>query len=130
MKQLIGVLYVLTGLVGLFWSIRLTLTGLYAVPFSPWYILVCIGSVILIIGAFLSRTPTGSWTLWLPIIGSLLLASYFVPATVDMLRSYSRSEIVGGIPVVVRLACVGLVLASLAASVMNGLGHLPNRSLR
>lgn len=130
MKHLIGVLYVLTGLVGLYWSVRLTLTGLYAVPFSPWYIVVCIGAVMLLAGAVLSWVSMSTWTQWLPVVGSLLLASYFVPAAVDMLRSYSRSEVAGGAQLATRLAVVALVLASLTAAIINRIGHVGDHSLR
>lgn len=130
MKPLIGVLYLLTGFVGLYWSVRLTLTGLYAVPFSPWYVVVCIGAVMLLAAAVLSWVSMSLWSQWVPVIGSLLLASYFVPATVGMLRSYLRSEVTGGTQLGIRLAAVGLVLASLVSAIVSKVGHIGNRPLR
>ena len=130
MRHLIGVLYLLTALVGLYWSVRLTLTGLYAVPFSPWYIVVCIGAVVLLAGAVLWWASVSTWTRWLPIVGSVLLASYFVPAAVEMLRSYSRSEVTGGAQLATRLAAVALVLASLATAIINRIGYIGDHAPR
>jgi hypothetical protein len=38
MKHAIGLLYLATACVGFYWSLYLTLTGLYGVPFSVWYV--------------------------------------------------------------------------------------------
>lgn len=124
MRHLIGVLYLLTALVGLYWSVRLTLIGLYAVPFSPWYIVVCIGAVVLLAGAVLWWASVSTWTRWLPIVGSALLATYFIPAALEMLRSYSRSEVAGGAQLATRLAAVALVLASLATAIIDRIGYI------
>jgi hypothetical protein len=37
LRVIVGMLYLLTGLVGLYWSIQLTLIGMYGAPFSWWY---------------------------------------------------------------------------------------------
>jgi len=119
MKYLIGVLYLLTGLAGLYWAIWLTLTGLYAVPISPLYIVICIGAVTLLAAAVISWVSVGAWARWLPIAGSALLACCFVPAGIGMVQSYFRSEIVGGLQLATSLATVLLALASLATALTN-----------
>jgi hypothetical protein len=109
MRILIGALYLATALVGLYWSVYLTLTGLYGVPFSRWYVVLLIGGVVLLIGAILWWTSNREWTRWFPIIGSALLGSYFVPAFITMVRQ-------GGVDLI-RVIIVALVLMSLVVSV-------------
>jgi hypothetical protein len=85
MKHIIGLLYLTTASVGLYWSIYLTLTGLYGVPFSSWYVVLFAGAVLLLIGAVLWWTSKSEWARWLPIAGSACLAAYFVPAVIVLL---------------------------------------------
>ncbi len=123
MRHLVGMLYFVTALAGLYWSVRLVLLGLYDVPVSIWFVVVFIGSATLLVGAVLWWTSTRAWAQWLPLLGSLLLASYFVPASVEILRSYSRSEVAGGTQLAVRLTTVALILASLIAAISYTIGE-------
>lgn len=109
MKHVIGLLYLATALVGFYWSIYLTLTGLYGLPFSPWYAVIFIGAVVLLVGAILWWASSSEWTRWFPIIGSALLGSYFIPAGIVLLRQ-GRIDLI-------RVAIVTLVLVSLVVAV-------------
>ena len=109
MKILIGALYLSTALIGLYWSVYLTLAGLYGVPFSRWYVGLFVGGLVLLIGAILWWTSSREWTRWFPIIGSVLLGSYFVPAFITLVRQ--------GQVDLTRVMIVTLVLASLVVSV-------------
>ena len=53
------------------------MTGIYGDPFSPWYVVIFIGSIILLSGSICWWISARSWTRWLPVIGSALLTSYF-----------------------------------------------------
>jgi hypothetical protein len=109
MKHIIGLLYLATALVGFYWSTYLTLTGLYGMPFSRWYIVIFIGAVVLFVGAILWWASNREWTRWFPIIGSVLLSSYFVPAGIVLIRQ-GRFDLI-------RLLIVTLVLVSLIVAV-------------
>ncbi len=122
MRHLIGILYLLTALVGLYWSLWLTFLGLYNVPFSLWYVVIFVGALVQLVGAVLWWASTSSWTRWVPIVGSLLLASLFVPAGVGMLWGYYGRTVAGGTQLAVPLATVALVLASLATAIINKIG--------
>ena len=109
MRHVIGLLYLATALVGFYWSIYLTLTGLYGMPFSPWYAVIFVGAVLLLIGAILWWASIREWTRWFPILGNVCLAAYFVPAVIVLIRQ-GRLDLI-------RVLIVTLVLASLAVSV-------------
>lgn len=109
MKHAIGLLYIATALVGFYWSVYLTLTGLYGLPFSLWYAVVFIGAILLLIGAILWWTSSSEWTRWFPIIGSVCLAAYFVPAVIVLIRQHRLD--------LIRVLIVSLVLVSLVVAV-------------
>lgn len=109
MKHVIGLLYLSTAALGFYWSIYLTLTGLYGIPFSRWYVVIFAGAVLLLLGGILWWTSSSEWARWLPIAGNLCLAAYFVPAGIVLLRQ-GRLDII-------RVLIVALVLISLAVSV-------------
>ena len=116
MKMLSGILYFVTALFGLFWTIRLYLMGMYGARFSWWYPVMLLGSLSLLVGAFLTGVSSRSWTLWLPLFGSAVLAVFFVPAIIDTLRAYFRGEVIGGTQLANRVLVSGFVLASLVVS--------------
>jgi len=87
MKHASGFLYLLTALGGLYWSLYLTMTGIYGLPFSYWYLVIFIGSVILFVGAILRWASTKSWARWLPVVGSAMLLSYFAQVLILGLRT-------------------------------------------
>jgi hypothetical protein len=109
MKHVIGLLYIVTALVGFYWAIYLTLTGLYGLPFSRWYIVIFIGALVLLVGAILWWTSSSPWTRWVPIVGSLLLGAYFIPAAIVLLRQ-GRMDLI-------RVFIIFLILASLVVAV-------------
>jgi hypothetical protein len=123
LRVIVGVLYLLTGLVGLFWSVQLTLTGMYGTPFSWWYAAVAAGSLILILGAILVWASGRAWTEWVPLVGSVVLAAYFVPAIIVTLRRYAQGQAPGGTELAIRVVVVLLVLLSLGVAASNKL-HL------
>jgi hypothetical protein len=116
MRNTIGVLYLLTGLVCLYWSLQLTLTGLYGVPFSWWYVAVFVGSLVLILGAILAWVSGRPWTDWVPLVGSVVLAAYFIPAIAVALRRFVQGQAPGSWDLAIRVGVVLLVIVSLAVS--------------
>ena len=109
-KAVVATLYLLTGFAGLYIAIQLTLTGMYGLPFSWWYVVVAVGSLILILGAILVWASGRAWTEWIPLVGSALLASYFIPAIIVTLRRYLQGTIPGGEDFAIRVAFALLVL--------------------
>lgn len=109
MRHIVGLIYVATALVGMYWSIYLASTGAYGVPFSPWYVVLFVGAIILLVGAALWWMSTSEWTRWVPIIGSLLLAMYFIPAFITLARQHNLD--------LIRVALVGLVTTSLVVAI-------------
>jgi hypothetical protein len=126
MRNPIGVLYLLTGLVGLYWSVQLTLLGMYGMPFSWWYASIFIGSLILILGAILVWVSGQPWTDWVPLVGSVVLAAYFIPAIAVTLSRYAQGQAPGGVGLVIRVAVVLLVIVTLAVAARN-IAHLRAR---
>jgi uncharacterized membrane protein YhaH (DUF805 family) len=119
MKNPIGALYLLTGLVCLYWAVQLTLTGMYGTPFSWWYVAVFVGSLVLILGAILVWVSKQPWTDWVSLVGSAVLAAYFFPAIVVTFRRYVQGEAPGSWELAIRIAVVLLVVVSLAVAVHN-----------
>ncbi len=109
MKHVIGLLYLITAAIGLYWSVYLTLTGLYGVPFSTWYAMIFIGAVLLLMGAILWWTSKSEWTRWLPIAGSLCLAAYFVPAVIVLIYQH-RLDFIRVLIVVLILTCLTVAI--------------------
>jgi hypothetical protein len=118
MKLLTGLLYFVTAIAGLFWTVRLYLMGMYGAPFSWWYPVMALGSLSLLVGTFVSAR---GWTQWLPLFGSVVLAAYFIPAIIETLQAYFKGEVVGGPQLFGRLFSVVLVLASLVVSITSKL---------
>lgn len=111
MRHIIGALYLITALVGCYWAAYLTMTGLYGVPFSRWYVVLYIGSLVLLIGSILWWTTSKEWTRLFPIVGSAFLCSYFVPAFITVLRE-DRVD-------VIRVIILILVITSLIVAIMS-----------
>jgi hypothetical protein len=119
MRFLYGLLYFLTGLVGIFWSIQLTLIGMYGVPFSRWYAAIALGGGILILGAICVWITAQPWAAWIPLVGSLILAGYFVPAMVVTAYRCIRGEAPVGIELVIRVVVVALILFCVSVAANN-----------
>lgn len=125
-KVIVGILYLLTGLVCLYWSIQLTFMGMYGTPFSWWYAAVAGGSLMLILGAILGWTSGQAWTDWVPLVGSGILAAYFIPAIIVTFDRHRQGQAPGGTALSGRAVVVILVLASFAVAASKKL-HLTSR---
>lgn len=105
MKHMIGLLYLSTAMIGFYWSTYLTLTGIYGVPFSRWYIVIFAGAAILLAGAIMWWVSNRQWTRWLPVVGSALLATYFVPAGIVLVRK-GRMDVIRTVIILMVLGCL------------------------
>lgn len=121
MRNLIGALYLVTGLLSLYWSIQKVLTGMYGVPFSWWYAVVGFGSLVLILGAILWWASARSGFSWVPLIGAAVLVAYFIPAIIVTAMQYARGQTASPTELAVRAVMVLLVLISFAVAVSNKL---------
>jgi hypothetical protein len=115
----IGLLYMPTGLVALYFSVQLTMTGLYGVPFSWWHVEAFFASLILIVGAICWWSSTRQWVGWAPLVGSVLLVAYFIPAGISLIRQFTTGHGPDPAEFAGRLGAVIIVLASLAVSSSN-----------
>lgn len=116
-------LHLLTAVMGMYWGAYLTMTGLYGVPFSPWFAVVFAGGVILGSGAILQRSLRQRWTLWLPIFGSVMLATYFIPALVLNLPDFiafintpTSERVLAVVAVILTIASLLVAIWSLRSS--------------
>ncbi|MGE0407040.1 MAG: hypothetical protein AB7O65_12140 [Candidatus Korobacteraceae bacterium] len=123
MKHTVGMLYLLTAALGLYWSIYLTMTGMYGLPFSRWFVVVFIGGLVLLLGAIFWWTSARAWTRWLPIIGSGMLAAYFLPAFVSNIQEFMDAFSRPTTDRVLALGSVLLAITSLVVAVRNR--HVP-----
>lgn len=73
-------LHLLAAILGMYWGAYLTMWGLYGAPFSLWYAVVFVGGAVLASGIILQWLAKRRWTAWLPLLGSAMLAAYFIPA--------------------------------------------------
>ena len=89
-------------------------------PFSWWYPTMLLGSLLLLVAAIFTQ-PSRSWSLWLPLFGSAILAAFFVPATVEMLQAYLQRKTVDGMQVADRFLVVVFVLISLGIPLAAGM---------
>jgi hypothetical protein len=108
-KHVVGLLYVTTALLGFYWSVYLTLTQLYGVPFSGWYILIGLGAAVLLLGAILWWVSNWDWIRWLPVAGSALLAIYFVPAGAVLIRQ-GRLDLIRAIVILWVVLCFAVAV--------------------
>jgi hypothetical protein len=113
MKHLIGALYLVTGLVGLGWAWYMHAMGLYGALFTGWNVILYAGSLALMLGAVLWWTTNRYWTRWLPLVGSGVLAVYFLPAFITNLPDYAAGIRYQPLWTLVGAGSVALVLASL-----------------
>ncbi len=127
MRNSTALLFLLTGVICLYWSVELSLTGMYGIPFSWWYAVVFAGSLVLILGAILSwvtgRRPIASWV---GFVGSIMLAAYFIPDIAMTIRRYALAQASGSIYLAIRIAVALLVIASLVVAGRNML-HMKAR---
>lgn len=108
-------LHLMTALLGMYWGIFLTLMGLYGAPFSLWYGLLFVGGVVLGTGVLLDWFVRRKWTQWLILLGSALLAAYFIPAAFFNAREMFAVLIA---PTSERLFAVAAVILTFASLLM------------
>jgi hypothetical protein len=116
----IGLLYLVTALVGFYWSVSLALAGQYGAPsaFSWFSIVLFTGSVLLAGSAAMRSTTKQHWARWPAVIGSGILTSYFIPAAVLTLLRYRRGDAIASLAqLAAKLALVVPILISFAIAV-------------
>lgn len=119
MRYLKSALHLLTAILGVYWGAYLTMTGLYGVPFSLWYGVVFLGGVVLGSGVVLHWFVRRKWTQWLPMLGSVMLAAYFVPALLFSWREFFSFFTAPTSDRILAVATVILTIASLLVAVHN-----------
>lgn len=88
MRHLWVVLHILTALVALCWAVYDYLHALYGVSPSRLFWVLFGGAVVLFLSAVVSLASQARALGWLAVAGSVALLVYFVPATVEVVRSY------------------------------------------
>ena len=103
-RYLTSVLYLITAVLAIFASAFRSHVGLLA-------------SYLLFASAILSFTPTRKWKLWLPVIGSAVLACYFIPVDIRNMIAYPQVVFGDHVSVVISFAFLGLLGVTLLVSV-------------
>ena len=117
MKIPAGFLYLAVSTCGIYWAHHMITKRHATSPVSYWYMDLLLGAVILGIGAILRWTRWQGRTSWLPVLGSEMIAVYYVGATVVTLRRYVAGKIpASGPPLGIALLPVLLVLALLTVA--------------
>lgn len=93
MKVPAGFLYLAVAVYGNYWAHHMFTRRHTNTHVVYWYVDLLIGAVILGIGALLRWTPWHSKTRWLPLLGSAMVAIYYVGASVVTLRRYFAGRI-------------------------------------
>jgi hypothetical protein len=129
-RQIAGVLYIVTALVSGYWEFNLTMRPLVGGPSSWWYPVTLGASVVLLVGGVLSFASQVR-SAWLVVfLASLLLGAWWVPASAHTLRVYfsprppspNPSELLWALtPAVLVIAC--LVAAAVSRSFGAGGGY-------
>jgi hypothetical protein len=94
----VGFLYLAVSGYGIYWAHHM-LTRRHTNSYvAYWYVDLLLGAVILAIGAILRWTRWQERTRWLPVLGSALVAAYYVGASVVTLRRYLAGKISATVP--------------------------------
>lgn len=110
-------LYVVDATLGFGWSVYRTLGGFYSPTFPWWGIPLLLGSLVLAGRAALAWNSEANWTRWLSVIGTGLLAAYFVPAAAVTLRGYAQGKIIAStVQLGTSLAIVAFVVVCFAVA--------------
>ncbi len=120
MRHWIGMLYLATALVGLAWAWYKHALLMYGAPWGWWNIALYAGSLTLLLGATVWWGSGTTWTQWLPLIGSAMLASFFLPAFIrDLHELRSTLAVIAREPIeaLISVGSVALVLASLLIAI-------------
>jgi hypothetical protein len=98
MKIPAGFLYLTVSAYGIYWAHHMMTRRHATSPVSYWYMDLLLGAVILGVGAILRWTRLQRQTSWLPVLGSAMVATYYVGASVVTLRRYLAGKILASIP--------------------------------
>ena len=117
MKIPAGFLYLAVSAYGTYWAHHMITRRHATSPFSYWYMDLLFGAIILGIGAILRWTRWRQQTSWLPVLGSAMVATYYVGASVVTLRRYLAGKILASVPqLAIALLPVLLVLILLTVA--------------
>jgi len=93
-----GFLYLAVSAYGIYWAHHMITRRHASAPVSYWYMDLLVGAIILGIGAVLRWTRWQKRTNWLPVLGSGMVATYYVGASVVTLRRYLAGKILASVP--------------------------------
>ncbi len=115
----LGVLYVLTALVSGCWELYLMLRPTIGGPWSWWYPITLVASVVLLVGGILTLVGGIRSARSVAPAGSFVLAGWWIPATIHSVRVYFSPNAPTSDPreLLWVLIPVLLVMASLVAGV-------------
>lgn len=98
MKMSVGVLYLAVSGYGIYWAHHMMTRRHTNSYVAYWYVDLLAGAVILGLGAILRLTAWRSRTRWLPVVGSAMVAAYYVGASVVTLRRYVAGKVIATLP--------------------------------
>ncbi len=98
MKIPAGFLYLAVSAYGIYWAHHMITRRHALAPVSYWYMDLLVGAIILGMGAVFRWTRWHERTTWLPVLGSAMVATYYVGASVVTLRRYLAGKIPASMP--------------------------------
>jgi len=119
--QAAGILYVLAALVSGYWEFNLLLRPLIGGPSSWWYPVTLASSLVLLIGGILTLASHMKNAWLVVLVASLVLASWWLPASAHTLRVYfsprpptpNPSELFWAlVPAALVIGCIAVVALS------------------
>ncbi len=93
MRIPVGFLYLAVSGYGIYWAHHMLTRRHTSTNVAYWYVDLLAGAIILGVGAILRWTPWQSKTRGLPVLGSAMVAAYYVGASVVTLRRYFAGRI-------------------------------------
>jgi hypothetical protein len=98
LKIPVGFLYLTVSGYGMYWAHHMMTRRHTNSYVAYWYLDLLLGAVILGLGAILRWTRWRQSTRWLPVVGSAMLAAYYVGASVVTVRRYLAGRISATVP--------------------------------
>jgi uncharacterized membrane protein len=89
----VGFLYLTVSGYCVYWAHHMITRRHTNTSVAYWYYDLLLGAIILGLGAILRWTPWQAQTRWLPVLGSAMVATYYVGASVVTLRRYFAGRI-------------------------------------
>lgn len=93
MRIPVGFLYLAVSAYGMYWAHHMMTRRHTNTNVAYWYVDLLVGAIVLGIGAILRWTRWQVKTNWLPVLGSAMVAAYYVGASVVTLRRYYAGRI-------------------------------------